>query len=164
MCLYLISRSLIVTQQVFPKFLLDKRLSFFFLFFKENLFYSICPFAFFPFSHMYFQRYSTLLRALSLYNPVVLLIFISYLCSNRTYPYLVENGQKFSFYFFKNFYCYSITVVCPLSPSLHPTPAEPTSLPTSTRPLGFVHVSFIVVPIIPSSHCPPPLSYCQIVL
>ena len=27
------------------------------------------------------------------------------------------------------FYCYSITVVCLFSPSLHPTPAEPTSLP-----------------------------------
>ena len=29
---------------------------------------------------------------------------------------------------FLNFYCYSITVVCLFSPSLHPTPAEPTSL------------------------------------
>ena len=33
------------------------------------------------------------------------------------------------FSFFLNFYCYSITVVCLFSPSLHPTPAEPTSLP-----------------------------------
>ena len=33
----------------------------------------------------------------------------------------------FFFYFFK-FYCYSITVVCIFSPSLHPTPANPTSL------------------------------------
>ena len=31
--------------------------------------------------------------------------------------------------FLKNIYCYSITVVCLFSPSLHPTPAEPTSLP-----------------------------------
>ena len=31
--------------------------------------------------------------------------------------------------FFKNCYCYSITVVCIFSPSLHPTPANPTSLP-----------------------------------
>ena len=54
-------------------------------------------------------------------------------------------------FIFLNFYCYSITVVCLFSPSLHPTPAEP----TSTLPLGFVHVSFIVVPVIPSSHCPP---------
>ena len=32
-------------------------------------------------------------------------------------------------FFLKNFYCYSVTVVCLFSPSLHPTPAEPTSLP-----------------------------------
>ena len=32
-------------------------------------------------------------------------------------------------FFFFNFYCYSITVVCLFSLSLHPTPAEPTSLP-----------------------------------
>ena len=30
--------------------------------------------------------------------------------------------------FFKKIYCYSITVVCLFSPSLHPTPAKPTSL------------------------------------
>ena len=30
-------------------------------------------------------------------------------------------------FFFLNFFCYSITVVCLFSPSLHPTPAEPTS-------------------------------------
>ena len=47
----------------------------------------------------------------------------------------------FLFYFFN---CYSITVVCLFSPSLHPTPAEP----TSTLPHDFVHVSFIVVPVI----------------
>ena len=35
-----------------------------------------------------------------------------------------------SIYLFKkNFFCYSITVVCLFSPSLHPNPAEPTSLP-----------------------------------
>ena len=32
------------------------------------------------------------------------------------------------FLFFFNFYCYSVTVVCLFSPSLHPTPAEPTSV------------------------------------
>ena len=36
-------------------------------------------------------------------------------------------------------------------PQLNPPPS-----PTSTHPLDFVHVSFIVVPIIPSSHCPHP--------
>ena len=37
-------------------------------------------------------------------------------------------GLPISRYFFFNFYCYSITVVCLFSPSLHPTPGEPTSL------------------------------------
>ena len=36
-------------------------------------------------------------------------------------------------------------------PQLNPPPS-----PLSTLPLGFVHVSFIVVPVIPSSHCPRP--------
>ena len=39
--------------------------------------------------------------------------------------------------FFFNFYCYSITVVCLFSPSLHPTPAEPTSLPNLHPPPWF---------------------------
>ena len=34
-----------------------------------------------------------------------------------------------TYFIFFNFYCYSITVVCIFSPSLHPTPAKPTSLP-----------------------------------
>ena len=42
------------------------------------------------------------------------------------------------------FFCYSITVVCLFSPSLHPTPGEP----TSTLPLGFVHVSFREGPLV----------------
>ena len=39
--------------------------------------------------------------------------------------------------FFFNFYCYSITVVCVFSPSLHPTPAESTSLPRLHPPPSF---------------------------
>ena len=31
--------------------------------------------------------------------------------------------------FFLIFYCYSVTIVCIFSPSLHPTPANPTSFP-----------------------------------
>ena len=38
---------------------------------------------------------------------------------------------------FLNFYCYSVTVVCLFSPSLHPTPAEPTSLPHLHHPPWF---------------------------
>ena len=68
----------------------------------------------------------------------------------------------FYFFFFISclslsfFYCYSITVVCIFSPSFHPTPAKTTTHPTSTLPLDFVHVSFIVVPVNPSPHCPLP--------
>ena len=43
-------------------------------------------------------------------------------------PFLSLKINKI-FFFFKNFYCYSITVVCIFSPSLHPTPSKPTSLP-----------------------------------
>ena len=41
------------------------------------------------------------------------------------------------FFVFLNFYCYSITVVCIFSPSLHPTPSEPTSLPCLHPPPWF---------------------------
>ena len=60
----------------------------------------------------------------------------------------------YSFFLILIFYCYSITVVCLFSRSLHPTQAEPPPSPTSTLALDFVHVSFIVVPVIPSPHCP----------
>ena len=54
------------------------------------------------------------------------------MCS-LNYPW-VSLGKVTSFIYllliyFKKFYCYSITVVCLFSPSLHPTPAEPISLP-----------------------------------
>ena len=38
---------------------------------------------------------------------------------------------------FLNFYCYSITLVCLFSSSLHPTPAKPTSLPHLYPPPSF---------------------------
>ena len=50
------------------------------------------------------------------------------------------------------FYCCSVTVVCIFSPP-HP---DPPPSPTSTLHLGFVHVSFIVVPENPSPHYPLP--------
>ena len=41
------------------------------------------------------------------------------------------------FLYFFNFYCYSITVVCLFSPSIHPTPASPTFLPQLHLPPWF---------------------------
>ena len=68
------------------------------------------------------------------------------------------------FSFKKLFYC-SITVLCIFSPPVPPTPAKPTSLPCFHPLLGFVYMSFIVVPENPSTHCPPPTSgYCQLIL
>ena len=59
-------------------------------------------------------------------------------------------------FFFKLFYCCSITVVCVYSPLLPPHPSQ-THLPPLLPPgLGLVHVSFIVVPEKPSPF--PPLS------
>ena len=49
---------------------------------------------------------------------------------------ILMHGTKMTV-IFKNFYCYSITVVCLFSPSLHPTPAEPTSLPHHHPPPWF---------------------------
>ena len=45
--------------------------------------------------------------------------------------------------------------------AFYPHPSTPAQLktppsPTSTIPLDFVHVSFRVVPVIPSPHCPLP--------
>ena len=57
-------------------------------------------------------------------------------------PYKQHNkgGLRLSsglLYLFIYFYCYSITVVCIFSPSLHPTPAKPTSLPSLHPPSWF---------------------------
>ena len=43
----------------------------------------------------------------------------------------------FSFFIFFKFYFYSVTIVCIFSPSLHPTPASPTSLPHLYPPPWF---------------------------
>ena len=63
------------------------------------------------------------------------------------------------FYLFIYFLIFIVIQLQLYAFSPHPsTPPQvnPRPSPTSTHPLGFVHVSFIVVPVIPSSHCPPP--------
>ena len=67
-------------------------------------------------------------------------------------------GALICSFFFFNFYCYSITVVCLFSPSLHPTPAEPTSLPHLHPPPWFcpcVLYSSSCNPLFPLSPAPP---------
>ena len=56
------------------------------------------------------------------------------------------------------FYCYSLTVVCLFSPSLHPTPGEPTSLPPPPSPLvlSMCPYSSSCNPLYPLSPPPPP--------
>ena len=50
---------------------------------------------------------------------------MNHLCPLGTHPM-----RSWCMIFFKKkFYCYSVTVMCLSSPSLHTTPAEPTSLP-----------------------------------
>ena len=70
---------------------------------------------------------------------------------------------RVSFFFF--FYCYSITVVCLFSPSLHPTPGEPTSLPHLHPPPWFspyVLYGSSCNPLFPLS--PSPVSYTHLTL
>ena len=62
------------------------------------------------------------------------------------------------FFFFFNFYCYSITVVCLFSPSLHPTPAEPTSLPHLHPPPWFCPCVLYSSSCKPLSSLSPPYS------
>ena len=49
--------------------------------------------------------------------------------------------EVFFFFFILILYCYSITVVCLFSPSLHPTPAKPPSLLYLHPPSFWIHSS-----------------------
>ena len=79
--------------------------------------------------------------------------------------YLIPQITSSGLFFFS--FIFFIVVQLQLSafsphPSAPPSPNPPPS-PTSTLPLGFVHVSFIVVPGSPSPHSPPPHSPLAIV-
>ena len=58
---------------------------------------------------------------------------------------------KKNFFIFIQLQLYAFSPYPSIPPQLNPPPS-----PTPTLPLDFVHVSFIVVPVIPSSHCPHP--------
>ena len=70
-------------------------------------------------------------------------------------------------YFKKKFYCYSIRVVCLFSPSLHPTPDEPISLPHLYPPPWFcpcVLYSSSCNPLFPLSPPHSPLAIVRLFL
>ena len=74
--------------------------------------------------------------------------------------FFLEDHYFIFIYFFINYLIFVQLQLSAFSP--HPsTPPQPNlpPFPASTLPLGFVHVSFIVVPENPSPHCPfpPPL-------
>ena len=81
---------------------------------------------------------------------------------NKCFQFLQQVQTKLHLFknilFLKNFYCYSITLVCLFLPIPPPHPSQnPLPPPSSSLlPLDFVHVSFIVVPVIPFPHCPLP--------
>ena len=80
------------------------------------------------------------------------------------------NKLMFYFLFFKIiliFYCYSITVVCLFSPSLHPNPAKPPSLLHLHPPPRFcpcVLYSSSCNPLFPLSPPPSPLPIVRLFL
>ena len=77
--------------------------------------------------------------------------------------FIVIQLQLYAFFFFN---CYSITVVCLFSPSLHPTPGEPTSLSHLHPPPWFcpcVLSTSSCNPLYPLSPPPPPTPALAIV-
>ena len=70
--------------------------------------------------------------------------------------------DHFIFIYF-NFYFYSVTIVCIFSPSLHPTPASPTSLPHLYPPPWFCPCVLYSSSYWPLSPRSPPLSPLAIV-
>ena len=77
--------------------------------------------------------------------------------------YKVAGYFPTAFFFNFNFYCYSITVVCLFSPSLHPTPPEPTSLPHLHPPPWFCPCVLYSISCNPLSSLSPPHSPLTIV-
>ena len=90
------------------------------------------------------------------------LIFLDSTISETIY-YLSFSSVFSIILFFLNFYCYSITVVCLFSPSLHPTPAEPTSLPHLHPPPWFCPCVLYSSSCNPLSSLSPPHSPLAIV-
>ena len=67
----------------------------------------------------------------------------------QNFNYVLTLHLKNFFLLLFNYSCVPFLPIPP--PQLNPPPS-----PTSSLPLDFVHVTFIVVPVIPSPHCPLP--------
>ena len=86
--------------------------------------------------------------------------YSEYLTKALSYILIQIIESLLDIHFFFQFLNYFIVVQLQLSafsphPSTPPQPNPPPS-PASTLPLGFLHVSFIVVPVNPSQHYPLP--------
>ena len=70
------------------------------------------------------------LKAPKWISVIYIFLMIQHFMIYFSYIYIYGHAfRHYHFFFFKIFYCYSITIVCLFSASLHPTPAEPPSLP-----------------------------------
>ena len=85
-------------------------------------------------------------------------------CETKVKDHLFSLHPVIFFYLFIYLYLFIFKIFIVIQLQLYafsPHPSTPPQLnpppsPTSTLPLDFVHVSFIVVPVIPSPHCPLP--------
>ena len=104
------------------------------------------------------SRKASLISSVSLDSPHFCWFLIVY---NIQFTIKLYNGLDFSFFFLiylLNFIQLQLSAFSPL-PSTPPQPIPPPS-PTSTLPLDFVLVSFIVAPVDPSPHYPFPTPLC----
>ena len=114
-------------------------------------------------SSCHFKRQLTLFMAVQIYMSVrekteYLVIFVFEICSPTKSVHISLGSKENDFFFF--FFFFLIVIQLQLS-AFSPHPSTPPQLnpppsPTSTLPLDFVHVSFIVAPVNPSPHYPLP--------
>ena len=93
----------------------------------------------------YASLWLTLIRTCSwIAKEVIEIVNVRFLLTRNAFNHACTHWQVFSIHWEKywpktpyfyldlnyllNFYCYSVTIICLFSPSLHPTPAKPTSL------------------------------------
>ena len=93
----------------------------------------------------------------------VIIHFIHLAFHYNLWLHVIKSATTIISFLLNNFYCYSITVVCIFSPSLHPTSAKPTSLPHLHPPPWFCPCVLYSSSCNPLSPLPPPHSPLAIV-